>query len=380
VDSANFKPEVIASNLNVCPNDSVVLAADSSYEIYNWISVPATDSSVVVGAGNYVLRATRNGCTVNSDTISILATPNPNPSITGALHYCFDEETVLNVDAGYTSISWSNGATSDSTVADTGGLYVTVMDSNGCIGSDTVIITQSSPAVVISGEVPFCSGDTIQLTANGSGLPVTWNTGSNANTIAASSGTYSVAVMDTNGCSAIDSVALTPLVVPNVTLAINPTSPGGVRQEIAFTGETQLPTDSIIGWIWDFGNGSSDTSQQTSVRYELPGTYEVMLIVTSFDGCLDTIRINYEVVSFISAPNVITPNGDGINDFLVFEGLNFYPDNRLSIYNRWGVSLFSASPYLNNWDAYGLHEGTYFYVLEIPELGDPIKGTIQLLD
>ncbi len=380
VDSANFKPEILTSGVTVCPNDSVVLAADTSYESYSWVSVPSSDSSVVVGAGNYVLRATRDGCSVNSDTTTIIGAPFPTPVIEGDLHYCFDDGTTLSVDSLYTNVSWSNGVMDYVTVEDTGVVVVIVTDSNGCIGSDSVMITQSSPGVSISGNIPYCEGELIQLTAAGGGLSIVWSTGDTANTVIVGTGTHTASVMDTNGCEARDSIVLAPLVVPNVAMVINPTSPGGVREVISFVGETQVIADSIASWYWDLGNGTTDSTQQASASYALPGNYTITLIVESSDGCFDTIQVAYEIVSLIAAPNVFTPNGDGINDFLIFEGLNFYPENSLSVYNRWGISLFTASPYRNNWDAHGLSEGTYYYVLEIPEFGAPLKGTIQILD
>lgn len=73
-------------------------------------------------------------------------------------------------------------------------------------------------------------------------------------------------------------------------------------------------------------------------------------------------------------PNTITPNGDGANDRLVFEILegvfDFYPDNELIIFNRWGDIVYQAKPYLNNWDGTTdtgqmLPDGTYYYILRL---------------
>lgn len=60
-------------------------------------------------------------------------------------------------------------------------------------------------------------------------------------------------------------------------------------------------------------------------------------------------------------PNLITANGDQKND--LFEILGTQISN-LTLYNRWGREIFSASPYQNNWPTSEVSPGTYFYRLE----------------
>jgi len=69
----------------------------------------------------------------------------------------------------------------------------------------------------------------------------------------------------------------------------------------------------------------------------------------------------------------ISPNGDGINDFLVIEGIGNYPDNRLQILNRSGQLIFEAKSYDNSSKIFDGHSnksgtmqlpGTYFYSLD----------------
>ncbi|WP_257657927.1 BspA family leucine-rich repeat surface protein [Parapedobacter lycopersici] len=70
---------------------------------------------------------------------------------------------------------------------------------------------------------------------------------------------------------------------------------------------------------------------------------------------------------------VISPNGDGINEFLMVEGIGDYPENRLTIVNRNGTLIWEAGGYDNSRVAFrgrltGGHNapaGTYFYILEV---------------
>jgi len=71
------------------------------------------------------------------------------------------------------------------------------------------------------------------------------------------------------------------------------------------------------------------------------------------------------LISNLTVPNVFTPNGDGKNETFIIPGLQQYPDNELSIVNRWGGTVFQKKGYVNEWDGRGLNEGTYFYVLRV---------------
>ncbi|MGB0881522.1 MAG: gliding motility-associated C-terminal domain-containing protein [Vicingaceae bacterium] len=64
----------------------------------------------------------------------------------------------------------------------------------------------------------------------------------------------------------------------------------------------------------------------------------------------------------IDAQNVITPNGDGKNDYLVFEGIEHFPGSKLEVFNRWGKRIYVNENYNNDWSPTDVSEGTYFYV------------------
>jgi gliding motility-associated-like protein len=83
---------------------------------------------------------------------------------------------------------------------------------------------------------------------------------------------------------------------------------------------------------------------------------------------------NDNISKNLELPNVITPNGDGSNDLLIFDILSFdpekYKDNDLTIFNRWGDIVYRAKPYNNTWgggnnNGQALPDGTYYYVLRL---------------
>ena len=69
----------------------------------------------------------------------------------------------------------------------------------------------------------------------------------------------------------------------------------------------------------------------------------------------------------------VSPNGDGINDFLQIDGIQAYPDNKLTIMNRSGQMIYQTSGYDNTTKTFDGHSnkngqmqlpGTYFYELD----------------
>ena len=126
-----------------------------------------------------------------------------------------------------------------------------------------------------------------------------------------------------------------------------------------------LPEDTVmcVGEIFSF-----DWPLDWEVDHIDSSITDTTFVYTIYDeyGCssMDTILINYiECTTF--APNVFTPDGDGINDFLTFD-VDKGQLISLKIINRWGIEIYSGA-YID-WDGYDedgdpCTAGTYYYVL-----------------
>lgn len=81
--------------------------------------------------------------------------------------------------------------------------------------------------------------------------------------------------------------------------------------------------------------------------------------------------------------NSFSPDGDGKNDTWEIKNIDLFPDNELTILNRWGSEIVKVKGYnnANAWDGAGLNNGTYFYLLKVNINNEAkvYKGFITLL-
>ncbi|WP_163401422.1 gliding motility-associated C-terminal domain-containing protein, partial [Flavobacterium fluviatile] len=82
--------------------------------------------------------------------------------------------------------------------------------------------------------------------------------------------------------------------------------------------------------------------------------------------------------------NEFSPNDDGQNDTFYIDCITQYPDNELSVFNRWGDLVYFRKGYDNSWDgkaegsAKTLPEGTYFYILDLGNGSPKTSGWLYL--
>jgi len=85
-------------------------------------------------------------------------------------------------------------------------------------------------------------------------------------------------------------------------------------------------------------------------------------------GC-DTALVVIKIkCSELTVFNGLSINGDGFNDVWVIQGIDDFPNNKVSVFNRWGNLVYEASKYLNTWEGtwqdQPLPSGTYFYLID----------------
>jgi gliding motility-associated-like protein len=90
----------------------------------------------------------------------------------------------------------------------------------------------------------------------------------------------------------------------------------------------------------------------------------------------------------LKIPTGFSPNGDGVNDKLVIDGLENYPGAVLRIYSSWGDLVFEQTDYKNDWDGKAnvknvvgsgkLPAGTYYMYVDLKK-GKKGKATFLLI-
>jgi gliding motility-associated-like protein len=116
-------------------------------------------------------------------------------------------------------------------------------------------------------------------------------------------------------------------------------------------------------------------------------------VCNAFSCSSSTLTVIVEapiVIPEVEIPEIFSPNGDGKNEMFVIPGLvERYPNNKVTIFNRWGSLVYSKEKYTNDWNGKAnvttgtgkslLPSGTYFVIIEFgdPQI-KPYHGYVQL--
>jgi gliding motility-associated-like protein len=248
-----------------------------------------------------------------------------------------------------------------------------------------VVHEAPTPAPVIEGVLFNCGGNPAVLTTDSTYSSYSWSNGSHSPSISVGTGTYSVTVTNDEGCAGTSaSVNVNSANSPIASFIGNPNGTVFPGATVTYTDQSNPngATVASITWTLDSagvilasGSGSTFTHQ-----FMMPGSYHITVTVTTTDGCTGTYTYEQIVVPVqIIIPNVFSPNNDGENDALAFEGAQYYPNTSLSVFNRWGQEVYSSSNYKNTWKpGKDIAEGTYFFVLKLID-GKEYTGNVTLL-
>jgi gliding motility-associated-like protein len=266
----------------------------------------------------------------------------------------------------------------------TGTYNVEVTDNKGCRGKSPAFpVWEVDPHPVISGVTAVCGQQSAQLITTHPYQSYAWidsvttNTLSTNDTLTVGTGTFTVTVTDSMGCTGT-SPAITIAIhqFPNALFSYSPSNVLA-GDTIHFTDLSTAGSGHITEWHWEFGDGATSVQQNPSHAFAVVDSHVVSLTVTQSDGCTDTYRFTIEPTEVL-AYNIITPNHDKANDAFVFLHLEFYPNSKLEVFNRWGKKVYENSNYQNDWEGGDLSDGVYYYIMKIPN--KPVmKGTLTII-
>ena len=285
------------------------------------------------------------------------------------------------------SYLWSIGATtSNISVTSSGSYSVQVTDANGCLSAQStpVIVTVNAlPTVSITSSAEsMCKGDVRTLTGNPAGGSFTLSNGPGSVTgnilSVTGPGNINLEYVYTDVCTNKTSQSI--IVDESVT------ANAGQDQQLSYVFDTQMaaemPQFGTGEWSLISGSGiiSDIHSPTTSIKNLSLGENKYSWKVQN-GNCEATDEVSV-IVSDIVTPTVITPNEDGLNDELIFPGLDAFPGTSIIIYNRWGNEVYRSSDYKNDWNGEDekkrdLQEDTYYYILKISN-GRILKGFVEI--
>lgn len=311
---------------------NLIVAGGSAPYNYSWSNGSFNDSLINVGQDTYFLTLTDSNSCVYFDSVTITQPDSIAISLLDTNISCFGfddgriDAQVIGGTSGY-SYSWSNGEINQDVSGLSAGIYTLVVtDANGCIKNDSAFI--SEPLPLSSSSIIthlLCNNDSlgaIEISVSGGVMPYDY-LWSNGDTAAALSGlmggTYNVTVLDSNGCSLLDtsSIEEPDALILNLTAA-DYTCPTNINGAVTttLTGGT-----NPYSYLWHTG----DTTN--AITGLMGGTYT--LTITDSNGCSMNdsafVNGNNEMNISLAVQHIsCSSENDGAIDLTVVGGISPY--------------------------------------------------------
>ncbi|MCB0597587.1 MAG: gliding motility-associated C-terminal domain-containing protein [Lewinellaceae bacterium] len=280
------EPEIFGPD-TICFGSSTALAVDPIFDTYQWSTSSPAPSILVEGTGEYSITVTNvEGCS-GADTLSVLELPalTLNLNVLGNSVLCTGDTIFLQATPGFEIYEWQNGAIGPVLPVTSSGSYtVEATDSFGCSETAGLDLDEFSlPQPVIAGPDGLCPGASASLQA-GNYFSYLWSDGSAGAELSIDGpGSYSVTVVDDNGCEGAGSLDVAAYTDPQPVIS----GPGSLCEGTAV--------------ILTVGGGpfGSYRWQDNSTRQQLlindGGAYSVT--VANAEGCTAADTLLVELVS-----------------------------------------------------------------------------------
>jgi gliding motility-associated-like protein len=361
-------------------------------------STTATNTHTTLEPGDYTATlVTPSGSTIVSNTITVLAQKIPQITITtDKTTVCPNASATFNAiptDGGSSpSYQWTkNGANVgtnaasyfDASISDGDKISCMLTSNASCLSSTTNLsntivmqVQKTHTSVNLGPDINLCAGKQIAIEARAGYSSYLWQDGSTSASFSTSlAGKYHVKVQDACGGSSSDTITIT--IIPNPA--------GFIPKDTSFCNNGSLElmplTSTFKQYLW------STNAQTQNIEVRVPGMY--WLQVTDQHGCSAKEFISVterKCASRFYVPSSFTPNGDGKNDLLRPIFLDNLKQLNFTIYNRWGLPVFSTKKINQGWDGRldGILQstGVFTWICTYQFAGEPMqteKGTITLV-
>ncbi|HEX2920287.1 MAG TPA: gliding motility-associated C-terminal domain-containing protein [Bacteroidales bacterium] len=388
--------------------DLIVTGGVSGYS-YTWSNGAATENISGLNEGTYTVTVTDlNNCTASgSATIKL---PPPLKISTILSQYksyevsCYglaDGEIYVTAESGQGPFTYSLKGPDNYFVVNATGKFLSlkageyelvVTDANHCTAQEVIRLREPGKLEarfvlsnsVFGGYNINCAGDstgTIVVNPHNSvnNVAYIWSDGfSGRSRSGLKAGEYHVVITDDNYCQAEATAVLTQPDSIKLSLVITPpfcpAMPDGAISTIISRGIPGMQ----YSYKW------SDNSS-TEHLINIPGGY-YKVNITDLNGCVvrDSVNLVPENETCLIIPNIISPNGDLVNDYWNIGKKELYPDMVITIFNRWGDPVWkSERGYPNPWNGRGngiaLPVDSYHYIIDLKDGSEPLIGNITIV-
>jgi len=361
----------------ICKGNTLLLNSGAGFKNYRWQDGSTDSTFLVTQSGVYFVGASDYCGNFYSDTVNILVDEPLAINLGNDTAICRNSTLVLDAGSSFSEYLWSTGnLTQYQQVVDTGNYSVAVKNSNGCISSDTLRVTDIHPlpAVSLNKKPVLCLGQNNRLSAGAGFSSYLWQDGNTDSMIrVTTAGVYKVTVGNNFQCFSSDSVKIDMVAFPPANFL--------EKDSGICNGETVLlkPLRSFEQYLWSTGSTHADITATAQALY--------WLRVTDKNNCTgtDTIKI-FAKDCYIYIPTAFSPNNDGNND--VFKPLisGRMLSYQFNIYNRYGQLIFSTTEAGKGWDGTikgsAQNSGSFVWTCSYQFMNQPAifkKGTVMLV-
>ena len=377
------KPD-LGEDISACEGDTVPLTAGEGYLDWSWNTGATTrDISLFSSMDPVIVFVTDPSHCILSDTIAVRYFKYPEVNLGEDKSLCTNQLIMLSGGTG-DSYLWSTGATGQQISVSQTAIYRLEITRDGCSKSDEIAVKILNPDLLkidppsVRDNTCFESGDgSIEIHAQGQGTfyeysidnGSSWQTSPLFENLTADDN-FRIRVREDSLCTGEypDPVAVNQPDKIEVKYRLkSPTCMG--------CSDGQIIIKEITGGVAPYIVSMAGTETSLTITGLAENTYSIAII----DSRLCSINLDITIDMNNVIPNVITPNGDGINDLWIIPLLDYYPEGSLQILDSSGkgIRLYSFTDGYNKDPWNGKDEngeamptGTYYYVLKYLDIDE----------